>query len=72
MNNKSEDPTLWNDSTEAQKLMRERQQLDDGINGVRALEQQLTDNIELIELGEEEGDADVVREAEEALKGLKT
>ncbi len=71
MNNKSEDPTLWNDAAEAQKLMRERQQLDDGISGVRALEQQLADNVELIELGEEEGDADVVREAEEALKGLK-
>lgn len=51
--------------------MRERQQLDDGISGVRALEQQLADNVELIELGEQEGDADVVREAEEALKGLK-
>ncbi len=71
MNNKSEDPTLWNDAAEAQKLMRERQQLDDGISGVRALEQQLADNVELIELGEEEGDADVVHEAEEALKGLK-
>jgi len=71
LNNKSEDPTLWNDAAEAQKLMRERQQLDDGISGVRALEQQLADNVELIELGEEEGDADVVREAEEALKGLK-
>ncbi|MBB5572241.1 peptide chain release factor 2 [Rhizobium paranaense] len=71
MNNKAEDPTLWNDATEAQKLMRERQQLDDGINGVRALEQQLADNVELIELGEEEGDADVVRDAEDALKALK-
>ena len=72
MNNKSEDPTLWNDAAEAQKLMRERQHLDDGISGVRALEQQLNDNIELIELGEEEGDDGVVREAEEALKSLKT
>ena len=71
MNNKAEDPTLWNDASEAQKLMRERQKLDDGINGVRALEQQLADNIELIELGEEEGDADVVRDAEDALKALK-
>ncbi len=71
MNNKSEDPTLWNDAAEAQKLMRERQHLDDGISGVRALEAQLNDNIELIELGEEEGDDDVVREAEEALKSLK-
>ncbi|MEZ2221072.1 peptide chain release factor 2 [Rhizobium sp. RCC_161_2] len=72
LNNKSEDPNLWNDAAEAQKLMRERQQLDDGISGVRALEQQVADNVELIKLGEEEGDADVVREAEEALKALKT
>ncbi|WP_156387159.1 MULTISPECIES: peptide chain release factor 2 [unclassified Rhizobium] len=71
LNNKAEDPNLWNDSTEAQKLMRERQNLDEAISGVRALERQLKDNIELIELGEEEGDADVVKEAEDALKGLR-
>ncbi|WP_160005856.1 peptide chain release factor 2 [Rhizobium sp. 18055] len=72
LNNKSEDPNLWNDATEAQKLMRERQQLDDGISGVKRFEQQLNDNIELIEMGEEEGDADVVKEAEDALKALRT
>ncbi|MBY5344216.1 peptide chain release factor 2 [Rhizobium leguminosarum bv. viciae] len=71
LNNKAEDPNLWNDASEAQKLMRERQQLDDGINGVKQLEQQLNDNIELIELGEEEGDQNVVKEAEDALKALK-
>ncbi|TCL70506.1 peptide chain release factor 2 (bRF-2) [Rhizobium sp. BK251] len=71
MNNKAEDPNLWNDAGEAQKLMRERQQLDDSINGVRSLEQQLNDNVELVELGEEEGDAAIVKEAEEALKALK-
>ena len=61
MNNKAEDPNLWNDATEAQKLMRERQQLDDGINGVRAFERQMQDAIDLIELGEEEGDADIIK-----------
>ena len=71
MNNKAEDPTLWNDAQEAQKLMRERQQLDEGINGVKAIEQQLRDNVELIELGEEEGDASIVKDAEDALKVLK-
>ncbi|MBD9371904.1 peptide chain release factor 2 [Rhizobium sp. ARZ01] len=71
LNNKAEDPNLWNDATEAQKLMRERQHLDDGINGLRGLEQQLRDNIELIELGEEEGDADIVKDAENALKELR-
>ncbi len=71
MNNKAEDPSLWNDAAEAQKLMRERQQLDDGINGLRRFEQQLNDNIELIELGEEEGDSAIVAEAEEALRQLR-
>jgi len=72
LNNKSEDPNLWNNAQEAQKLMRERQQLDDGINAVKAIEQQLKDNIELIELGEEEGDASIVKEAEDALKAVRT
>jgi peptide chain release factor 2 len=71
LNNKAEDPNLWNDAQEAQKLMRERQQLEDGINGVKAMESQLNDNIELIELGEEEGDEGIVTEAENALKALK-
>ncbi len=71
MNNKAEDPNLWNDAQEAQKLMRERQQLEDSINGVKRLEQQMADSIELIEMGEEEGDEQVVKEAEDALKALK-
>ncbi|PWE52806.1 peptide chain release factor 2 [Metarhizobium album] len=71
LNNKAEDPTLWNDATEAQKLMRERQQLDESIGGVKRLEQQLQDNIELIAMGEEEGDQSIVTEAEDVLKALK-
>ncbi|UDF29864.1 UNVERIFIED_ORG: peptide chain release factor 2 [Roseateles sp. XES5] len=71
LNNKAEDPNLWNDAQEAQKLMRERQQLDEGINGVKVIEQQLKDNIELIELGEEEGDDAIVKEAEDALKAVR-
>lgn len=50
--------------------MRERQQLDDGINGVKALEQDLADNVELIALGEQEDDNAVIEEAEDALRGL--
>jgi len=52
--------------------MRERQQLDDGINGVHALEADLRDNLELIELGEMEDDGEVIGEAEAALKALKS
>ncbi|WP_170132200.1 peptide chain release factor 2 [Hoeflea marina] len=72
LNFKAEDASIWNDPVEAQKLMRERQSLDDGINGLIRLETQLNDNLELIEMGEEEGDDGIVREAEAALKELRT
>ncbi len=52
--------------------MRERQQLEERINGLRDLESRLEDNIGLIELGEEEGDGDVVTEAEDALRAMKS
>jgi len=51
--------------------MRERQQLDDRINAVRAIEQDVSDNIELIELGEAEDDQSVVDEAEAALAAIR-
>ncbi|MAU20698.1 MAG: peptide chain release factor 2 [Martelella sp.] len=70
LNNKAEDPNIWNDAAEAQKLMRERQLLEDGISAVRRVEDELSDNIELIELGEEEGDEAVVRDAEEGLRKM--
>ncbi len=68
---RAEDPTLWDDPANAQKIMRERQQLSDAIDRYRALETDLTDNVELIEMGEAENDADVVAEAEAALADLK-
>ena len=67
---RAEDPALWNDPAEAQKLMRERQRLDDGIGAVDGLTRALDDNVGLIELGEEEGDAGVVAEAEAAIRSL--
>jgi peptide chain release factor 2 len=50
--------------------MRERQQLEKGIGGIRSIEGEMRDSIELIEMGEEEGDDAIVSEAEEALKQL--
>jgi len=50
--------------------MRERQMLDDGIHTVNGVSQALQDNLGLIELGEEEGDQDIVAEAEAAIRAL--
>jgi peptide chain release factor 2 len=50
--------------------MRERQDLDDGINAVLRMEQSLADNIELIELGGSEGDDAIVEEAEASIRSM--
>jgi peptide chain release factor 2 len=67
---RAEDSSLWNDAQEAQKLMRERQSVEDGVKAVRGLTQALDDNIGLIELGEEENDQSVVQEAEAAIRSM--
>jgi peptide chain release factor 2 len=70
-NARSEDPTLWDDPAQAQKVMRERQKLADAVDAYKALETELNDQKELIELGEMEDDAEVVAEAESAIKALR-
>jgi len=50
--------------------MRQRTRLDTTLSGFRALEREMTENVELIELGEAEDDDDVVAEAEAALAAL--
>jgi peptide chain release factor 2 len=67
-----EAPDLWNDPAKAQKLMQERQQLIDALGTYRLIDSGLRDNVELIELGEAEGDTGIVAEAEAALKELVT
>ena len=65
-----EDPSLWDDQERAQKLMRERQLLIDALSTYEGIKQDLSDNLEMIELGEMEGDTQVVSEALAALKDL--
>ena len=65
-----EDPSLWDDQERAQKLMRDRQLLVDAISIYEGIKQDLSDNLEMIELGELEEDLEVVKDAENALKAL--
>ena len=69
-NARVEDPTLWDDPEAAQKLMRDRQMLVDAMATHDGIKQEMTDNIELIELGELEEDEEVIADAEGALKSL--
>jgi peptide chain release factor 2 len=50
--------------------MRERQDLEDRITSIRKLSRALDDNVELIAMGEEEGDSGIVDEAEAAIRSL--
>ncbi|OFW83545.1 MAG: peptide chain release factor 2 [Alphaproteobacteria bacterium GWF2_58_20] len=52
-------------------MLRERNQLDGQVGFVKKLEQDLADNLELIELGESEDDAQVVTEAEKAIFAIQ-
>jgi peptide chain release factor 2 len=69
-NARVEDPDLWNDPENAQKLMRERQSLIDAVEGHDNMQTELNDSIELIELGEMENDQDVIKDAEAAIVAL--
>ncbi|HBR67908.1 MAG TPA: peptide chain release factor 2, partial [Rhodospirillaceae bacterium] len=55
-----EDPDLWSNPEKAQGMMKERNRLERKIQAVREVEQVLKDNSELIELGEAEGDTEIV------------
>jgi peptide chain release factor 2 len=67
---KVQDPGLWDNPEAAQALMREREQLKTTIDRFASLENQVQDTVDLIELGEAEGDDSIVIEAEESLEGL--
>ena len=70
LNHQSENPDLWNNPAAAQKLMRERNQLASGIEGVRKLETEVSDTLELIELAEADGDTAMAGEGMAALRAL--
>lgn len=65
-----EDPDLWHDQERAQKLMRDRQNLLDAIATCTDIETGVSDNVELIEMGELEQDQEIIDEAETALAAL--
>ena len=69
-NARVEDPNLWDNPDAAQKLMRNRQMLVDALEVHSRISQDMADNVELIELGEMEDDAEVIADAEAALKAL--
>lgn len=70
LNARVEDQALWNDPKQAQAVMRERRRLDEAITATRAIENELSGTVELIELAEMEGDEELEKEAVTSLGEL--
>src|SRR3954462_12456231 len=70
LNAKVEDPTLWDDPKAAQDVMRERRRLDEAMGATTAIERELSDTIELMELADSEGDQGLVDDAVKSLADL--
>jgi peptide chain release factor 2 len=71
LNKEAENPNLWNDQTRAQRVMRERDALEDQLKAIGRIEQELDDQLTMIDLGEAEKDEKTIAEAEATLKRLK-
>ncbi|MEH3099005.1 peptide chain release factor 2 [Sphingomonas adhaesiva] len=72
LNARVEDQALWNNPKAAQEVMRERRRLDEAITATRAIERDLNDTVELIELAEAEGDQEMAADGTAALAELAT
>ena len=70
LNAKVEDPALWDDPKAAQEVMRERRRLDEAIGATQAIERELADTVELIEMAEAEGDEAMVDDGVRSLAEL--
>ena len=70
LNAAAENPELWSDSEQARQTMQERQLLEESITFVKQTEFELSENIELLKLGESEGDDELIAEAENSLREL--
>ncbi|WP_271839440.1 peptide chain release factor 2 [Commensalibacter communis] len=71
LNHQIEDPNLWDDADNAQKIMQERTYLANQVELVRKLEQDCQDNLEMIELAEIESDQAIIDDALNNLKALE-
>src|SRR5919112_6756619 len=67
LNARVEDQSLWNNPKKAQEVMRERRRLDEAIGATRAIEKELDETVELMELADTERDTALVDEAVGAL-----
>jgi peptide chain release factor 2 len=63
LNQRVEDPSLWDDAKAAQEVMRERRRLDEAISATNAIQKDLDETVELLEMAESEGDEEMANDA---------
>ena len=71
LNSAIEDPDLWDDPKKAAELMRLRQAIQEDITLFDSFKNTLQENIELIELGKEENEEELIVEAEKEIVALR-
>ncbi len=70
LNARAEDPELWSNQAEAQKILRERTRVENLITSFDRITTRFKDGLELHELAEGEGDAAMMAEAQATLEAL--
>ncbi|UAB77255.1 peptide chain release factor 2 [Erythrobacter sp. SCSIO 43205] len=70
LNARVQDPNLWDDPKEAQKVSREQKQLESAVNTVNQITAEMGDAIEFIEMGEAEGEESIVNDGLTSLEKL--
>lgn len=61
---------MWDDQANAQKILKQRESLHHSIQRIQTLETSLSNSLDMIDLAEQEGEMDLVKEAENTLNGL--
>ena len=72
LNARAEDGNLWNDPENAQKLMRERQNISNAIDEYKSMDNSLKDVLEMLELGFSEKHEEIIEDSVTSLKALLT
>lgn len=65
-----QNPTLWDDPKQAQAITQEQKRLETAINTVREIESEMVDAVEFVQMGEAEGDDEVIGEGLSSLESL--
>jgi len=70
LNARVQDPTLWDNPKEAQKISREQKTLETAVNTVNEISAEMADAVEFITMGEAEGEESIVSDGLASLERL--